>query len=89
MTFAAGILAYFVLTDSPETAKFLTVEEKEFIIWRLAADKGAAGEDTSLKKSQIWSAVKDPQTWLSIAYYFSVVTPLYGVSLFLPSIINR
>jgi len=88
MTFAAGILAYFAITDYPETAKFLTAEEMEFIVWRLAIDKGAAGEDKTLKKSQIWSAIRDPQVWLSVAYYFSVVTPLYGVSLFLPSIIN-
>ncbi len=87
MTFVAGIVAFFVIVDFPDTAKFLTAEVREFVVWRLATDRSSVGEDKRLKRAQVWSAAKDPQVWLSIGYYAGMCMPVYSVALFLPSII--
>lgn len=36
----------------------------------------------------IFQAFTSWQVWISTMYYYSIVTPLYGVGLFLPTIIN-
>lgn len=38
LTVIVAISAYFLLYDYPDTAKFLTEREREFIIWRLKND---------------------------------------------------
>lgn len=38
---AVSFVLYFILPDSPETARFLTKDEKEFLINRLALDTGS------------------------------------------------
>lgn len=38
---AMSFVLYFILPDSPETAKFLTKHEKEFIVNRLALETGS------------------------------------------------
>lgn len=38
ITCGLGILAYFILTDRPETAKWLTAEEKEIAIARVKSE---------------------------------------------------
>lgn len=42
MTVVVAIAAYFLLYDYPDTAKFLTKREKEFIIWRLKNDSNSS-----------------------------------------------
>lgn len=44
MTVIAGIVAFWALTDYPSTAKWLTEEEREWIIWRKASDGSSVGE---------------------------------------------
>lgn len=89
--------AYFVIYDSPETATFLTPEERAFVAYRLKYDgQDAATETTGQRipqnERQDWASVKaaflDYQIWINILVYWGYVCPLYGVSLFLPTIIN-
>ncbi|KDQ27206.1 hypothetical protein PLEOSDRAFT_1113357 [Pleurotus ostreatus PC15] len=87
-TVLVGVLAFFVLVDFPDTAKFLTQEEREFVVWTKKFDNSSVGEEERFSMDHIWAAFKDWQVWLHILVYFSVVGPLYGITLFLPSIIN-
>ncbi|KAJ4863484.1 major facilitator superfamily domain-containing protein [Trichoderma breve] len=75
-TVVAAVLAFFVLQDFPETATFLTEEERAFV-----------AEEFQWK--YVWSAFKDWQIWVSIVVYWGIVCPLYGISLFLPTIIKN
>ncbi|KAK8059021.1 hypothetical protein PG994_009469 [Apiospora phragmitis] len=94
---AAG--AFFCLYDFPETATFLTEEERAFVVFRLKygqqkeSDKGerhvAVAESEEFHWRYIWDAFKDWQIWLNVIVYWGIVCPLYGISLFLPSIVNN
>ncbi|OCH84458.1 MFS general substrate transporter [Obba rivulosa] len=87
-TVIVGVIAFFVLVDFPATAAFLTPEERAYVIWRKKYDNSSVGEEENFETRHLWAAFTDWQVWLQILVYMSVITPLYGISLFLPSIIN-
>lgn len=87
-TIVAAIIAFFVLVDFPDTAKFLTPEERAFIIWRKKYDNSSVGEEERFAARHVWAAFRDWQVWLQIPIYVSIVGPLFGITLFLPTIIN-
>ncbi|OCH85119.1 MFS general substrate transporter [Obba rivulosa] len=87
-TVIVGVIAFFTLVDFPATASFLTPEERAYIIWRKKYDNSSVGEEEHFELRHIWAAFTDWQVWLHSMVYMSIITPLYGISLFLPSIIN-
>ncbi|KAI0428811.1 major facilitator superfamily domain-containing protein [Xylaria sp. FL1042] len=96
-TVVIAFAAFFLLYDFPETATFLTEEERAFVIFRLKY-QGHSGDkdDGMVRVSQaeefewkyVWAAFKDWQIWVNILVYWGIVCPLYGISLFLPTIIK-
>ncbi|KAK7953675.1 hypothetical protein PG988_014369 [Apiospora saccharicola] len=96
-TVLVAVGAFFCLYDFPETATFLTEEERAFVVFRLkyGRQKDSDGEEeqrhVAVAESEefqwryVWDAFQDWQIWLNII----IVCPLYGVSLFLPSIVNN
>ncbi|KAG8528623.1 uncharacterized protein KY384_006310 [Bacidia gigantensis] len=94
LTVLVAIIGYFTIYDFPETAKFLTPEEKEWVIHRLKyqgsqqSDKLVA-EAAEFKWRYVLDAFSDWQIYLGIWMYWGIVAPLYGTSLFLPSIIKE
>ncbi|KAJ7621858.1 MFS general substrate transporter [Mycena polygramma] len=88
VTVAVGILAFFILVDFPVTAKFLTLEERSFIVWRKKYDNSSVGEEEHFQLKHLIQALVDWQVWLHILIYMSIVGPLYGITLFLPTIIS-
>lgn len=108
MTVLVAFFSFWALYDFPETADFLTAEEKAFVTHRLRyqgskAKGGTAGAGTSSDEDDgvervaeadefrweyILQALRDWQIWTNIFVYWGVVCPLYGISLFLPTIIN-
>ncbi|KAG2124884.1 MFS general substrate transporter [Suillus clintonianus] len=87
-TIVVAIVAFFVLVDFPHTAKFLTPEERDFVVWRKKYDNSSVGEEERFAARYIWAAFKDWQVWVHILIYMSIVGPLYGITLFLPTIIK-
>lgn len=87
-TIVVAIIAFFVLVDLPDTAKFLTPEERAFVVWRKKYDNSSVGEEEKFAARHVWAAFRDWQVWLHIPVYVSIVGPLYGITLFLPTIIN-
>jgi len=89
LTVIAGIASFWIIQDFPDTAKFLTDEERVFVIRRLQGDDqfSAAGED--FKMRYVWDSIFDWKTWAAILINSGVDGPLYSFSLFLPSIINQ
>ncbi|KAG1886503.1 MFS general substrate transporter [Suillus subluteus] len=87
-TIVVAIIAFFVLVDFPDTAKFLTPEERAFVVWRKKYDNSSVGEEERFAPRHVWAAFRDWQVWLHIPIYVSIVGPLYGITLFLPTIIN-
>lgn len=101
-TVVAAIFAYWALYDFPETAKFLTQEEREFLQYSLEYDgydrnlaaKGGVsagqpvGRDNSNDKEFIWQAFKDVQSWFGALAMILIVVPLYSLYFFTPVIVN-
>ncbi|OQD80460.1 hypothetical protein PENANT_c035G03521 [Penicillium antarcticum] len=95
LTFVCGVLSFFVLPNSIESASFLTTEEKEFGRERLMLDNPRSIEGTlaseaeSFKWSEVRRGVLDLQVWFSASAYFAILSGLYSFGLFLPTIIKN
>ncbi|KAI0767797.1 MFS general substrate transporter [Fomes fomentarius] len=87
-TVIVGVAAYFLLLDLPETTTYLTPEERSYIIHRKKYDNSSVGEEEHFEIRHLWQALLDWQVWVLSFINLTVLTSIYGVSLFLPSIIN-
>ena len=77
-----GVLAWFFLEDRVKNAQWLTLEERELI----ARDIGA--EESRKADGNLAAVLADGKVWLLAFVYFAVVSGLYGVSFWLPTIIK-
>lgn len=59
LTAALAILWFFVMPDFPESAKFLTEQERAFIRRRLQADVGASAYESKTTWKNIGGVFKD------------------------------
>ncbi|PPQ68016.1 hypothetical protein CVT24_002925 [Panaeolus cyanescens] len=86
-TVAVGLLAFVIMVDFPATASFLTPEERSFVVAKKKYDNSSVGEEEKFAMKHLVSALLDWQVWIHILVYMSIIAPLYGITLFLPSII--
>jgi MFS family permease len=86
-TVFAGLFCWWMVFDWPETARFLTPEERIRVQRRLILDRqGRTAED--FDKRHIYEALKDWKTYLYMTIYMGCLVPLYAFSLFLPTIVG-
>jgi MFS family permease len=87
-TLIMGVITFFVFADDPETASYLTPEERAYCITRLSRE----AENTASSRQFHWADVKkaftDWRVWGFAAAQFGEDTMLYGYSTFLPTIIK-
>ncbi|KAI9499235.1 major facilitator superfamily domain-containing protein [Zychaea mexicana] len=86
-TILVGALTYFILPDYPEKATMLNEREREIIVGLMKVDVGPAVEK-HWSWIQFWAVFKD---WKSYAYgllSLAACTPMFSLSMFLPSIIR-
>jgi len=79
--------AYFLMHDYPETAKFLSEDERQFIIQTLREDSN--GQATHFSTKFVWQGLGDWKTYVQVMNYIGVVIPLYSIALFTPTIIHN
>jgi ACS family tartrate transporter-like MFS transporter len=84
-TVLIGIVTFFVMTDRPEQAKFLTHEEKTWLAAKLLAERKAK---ESVKTFSTLGAMFDPKVLLLSLNYFGIVVASLGVLIFVPQIIK-
>ncbi|CAO1604753.1 hypothetical protein XANCAGTX0491_008293 [Xanthoria calcicola] len=94
LTVVVAVIAFFTIYDFPETAKFLTEPERAWVVHRLryqgSKDSGQmVAESEHFKWQYVRDAFTDWQIYLGLWMYWGIVCPLYGTSLFLPSIIRE
>lgn len=74
VTVVVGCVSKFTLPDSPETASFLALEEKKFIVSRLQADAGHTGGKVGTNEGYQWSYLKAALTewkvYLAVLVYW-------------------
>ncbi|KAI0365419.1 MFS general substrate transporter [Pilatotrama ljubarskyi] len=59
LTIFTALVAFFVFVDLPETAYFLTPEERSFLIHRLKMDNSSVGEEEHFELRQLTAALCD------------------------------
>jgi hypothetical protein len=74
------------MNDYPDTAKFLTAEERFEVRRRLEEDRSSL--DDAFDKQYVWAAVLDWKIWVHCIVFVGILTPLYCISLFLPTIVK-
>jgi MFS transporter, ACS family, tartrate transporter len=84
-TVLIGVVTLFVLTDRPEEARFLTVEEKTWLANKLLAERRAKEE---VKTFGVWQSMFDPKVLLLSLNYFGIVVASLGMLIFIPQIIK-
>jgi ACS family tartrate transporter-like MFS transporter len=84
-TVLVGILTYFVLTDRPEQARFLTAEERTWLATKLKAERNAK---EAVKTFSIWQGMFDAKVLLLSLNYLGIVTASLGMLIFIPQIIQ-
>ncbi|PCH43109.1 MFS general substrate transporter [Wolfiporia cocos MD-104 SS10] len=84
-TIVIAIFAFVSMPDYPETAGFLTEEERRWLVRTIKQD--TAGSSKALKRKFLSEALRDPHAYMFAAMNFFVVVPLVAFALFLPTII--
>ncbi|KAL8943064.1 MAG: hypothetical protein Q9211_001117 [Gyalolechia sp. 1 TL-2023] len=83
-----GIATWFLLADSPETAFYLSDEEKELMRVRRQRQAGQTESAQKFHKEDVYLGLKDWKIYMFCAGQFGTDTMLYGYSTFLPTIIK-
>lgn len=79
-----AIAVFFFLPDGPEDARWLSKTERATIASVLAAERGQSTEQVH----SLWAALADPRVVLLCAVYFAIVVGLYGITFWLPQIVQ-
>lgn len=79
-----GLITFFFLTDRPEDAKWLPAEERDWLMAELERERTARAGHASL-----WRALRSPDVLRLAAILLLGLTPNYGMSLWLPQMVQR
>ncbi|EKG14584.1 Major facilitator superfamily [Macrophomina phaseolina MS6] len=86
LTFGVAVAAFFIMHDYPETAKFLDEGEKREVTRRLKLDRSSLADEFDMKF--FWHALQDWKIWVHMFITIGIYTPLYSISLFMPTIVR-
>lgn len=81
---ALGVAVAVFLTNRPSEAKWLTQEEKDWLVQELANEPARAG---TTHTSSLREALLMPKVWLHGLVYFGILVGVYGFSFWLPQIL--
>jgi cyanate permease len=95
VTVVIGVAAFFLITDSPAKAKFLTPEQRSWATHRVQTRGAVEWDGTDAKEldsdtfkwKYVWRAFGDWQVWLGVLVDWAATCTIYGMSAFLPSIV--
>lgn len=77
-----GVWVFFFLDSGIEEARWLTAEEKAVLTGNLEA------EDRNKREVRLADAFRSGKVWALCAIYFTLMIGLYGISFWLPTIVN-
>lgn len=79
-----GVLVLFVLSDHPGNARWLSEEQRVWLIATLERENSA----TLVSSREFWRPFLSPKIWLLAFVYFTLNNCSYGISLWLPKVIR-
>ena len=77
---------WFTIDDSPDTAKWLSPEERDYIEQKFAEDRQTL--QVSEHEGSWVDSLKDLKVWYLVLIYFLIQVGFYGVALWLPVIVK-
>ena len=80
-----GVTVAWVLSDTPQEARWLKGDERAWLLEKLAEERQA---ESALRQENLWQVLLSPRIWMLSLVYFGVSTTMYGVTLWLPSVIR-
>jgi ACS family tartrate transporter-like MFS transporter len=80
-----GVFAYFVLTSEPATARFLSDDQRKWLVATLASEQHSK---EAVRRYGVMETLLDKKMLLLSATIFCNTTALFGVTLWLPQIIK-
>lgn len=80
-----GAIVFWTLSDNPEDAPWLRGDERTWLLDKLAGERQA---EARIDSGKFWEVLIAPRIWLLSLVYFGVSTTMYGVTLWLPSVIR-
>jgi len=80
-----GGAVFYTLTDIPQEAHWLEDRERSWLLDTLARERQA---EASVPQSRFWAVLFNGKVWLLSVVYFGVSATMYGVTLWLPSVIR-
>jgi ACS family tartrate transporter-like MFS transporter len=80
-----GAAVFATLTDHPQEAHWLKGEERAWLLETLESEQQS---ESQVAVGDFWKVLITPRIWLLSMVYFGVSTTMYGVTLWLPSVIR-
>jgi ACS family tartrate transporter-like MFS transporter len=80
-----GAAVFWALSDRPQEAAWLKGEERAWLLEKLAQEQQA---ESRVTQGNFWQVLIAPRIWGLSLVYFGVSTTMYGVTLWLPSVIR-
>ena len=84
-TIALGLLFYFVMTNKPQEATFLSQAEKDWLTDKIASERKAK---EAVRVYTMFESMWNPRVLLLALNYFGIVTASLGMLFFIPQIIK-
>jgi ACS family tartrate transporter-like MFS transporter len=84
-TLVMGVISFFLLTDRPEQAKFLTAEERNWLVARIASERRAT---EAVRTFTLWQTLYNPTVLLLALNYLGIAVAALGMLIFIPQIIK-
>jgi ACS family tartrate transporter-like MFS transporter len=77
-----GLAVLVFLPDHPDSARWLSVEERRNLNAQLAAEAGA------VKARRLSESLRAPEVWLLAIVYLGMVVAMYGLAMWLPQMLK-
>ena len=87
ITVVVAAFAKWAINDYPATAKFLNTDERREVTARLKLDRSHLDDSYHIK--YFYDALKDWKIYVHMFITIGIYTPLYSISLFLPTIVKN
>ena len=84
----AGVGLFFVLTNDPERATWLSADEKRLVLGNLQAEQ-EANKRAGGAKSKLSDAFRNSSVWLLCLVDFGITAGNYGIAFYLPQAIKN
>jgi len=80
-----GATVYWVLADSPKEARWLSDEQRVWLVDELGRERT---QDSVGQREGLWSVLANWRVWAFSLVYFGLPTAMYGVTAWLPTAVH-